>query len=491
MTGLINYLPLGIICFFMFIPLWIGGKAAKKSTATREDFFVQNREMSTAAAFFTTCTTWWSSFAFLGSVAFFYSRGPVYWIGMGWNVFFGIIYLFLGKRIWNHGREKGCVTPIDFFDDIYRSKPLSLLVTLIMIVFTLFYLHVQLFGGAILIDFASGGIISWRLSGLIFCTIMVIYLWEGGIRAVAWTDVFYGLLIFSTILVGGFFLAHQAGGISNTFRKIAEIDSSYILLPGPFGTDGELLWIAMFFIIPIGAFMGPQMWIRVYAVKEEKTFHIMPFLLSITAVTYIGSVLSGKAGIILQPENVEKPEYVIAVLLAENSPVWFMSLILCGGAAAALSTANSQVHSLSTLISNDIYKKYINPKAAERKVVGISKKAVVVFCLMAYITMSNAPEMLVISGLVALSGTAQLVVPAAGALFWKKSNAKAAVLGLLSGLALLLFFTFFDEINTPIHQGFLALVVNAVVFIILSLILPTDFALRSRINETIILFKMQ
>jgi len=490
MTGLLSFLPLGIICLFMFIPLWIGGKASKRSTETIDDFFVQNREMSTVTAFFTTWATWWSAFAFLGSVAFFYARGPVYWIGIGWNVFFGILYMVIGRRLWAHGKKNGCVTPIDFFDDIYRSKPLSIMATAIMVVFTLSYIHVQLFGGSILIDFASGGIISWRISGLIFCTIMIIYLWEGGIRAVAWTDVFYGTLTFGCMLSCGFFLAQKTGGVSNTFMKIAEIDSSHLLLPGPFGVDGELLWISMFFILPIGAFMGPQMWIRVYAVKEEKTFHIMPFLLSITTIAYVGSVLSGNAGIILHPGHTEMPEYIIAVLLSENSPLWFMSLILCGGAGAALSTANSQVHSVAALVSTNIYKTYINPKAAERKVVGIGKKAVVAFCVMGYITMSNAPDLLIFSGLLALSGTAQLIVPTVGALFWKSSNAKAAVWGLACGLACVLLFTFFPTDLISAHPGLLGLGVNAAIFITLSLTLPADIATRHRIQESIILSKI-
>jgi len=489
MYNFVSYLPLITICLFMFIPLWLGGEASKKSTETVEDFFVQSREMSTVTAFFTTWSTWWSSFAFLGSVAFFYSRGPVYWIGIGWNVLFGLIYLLLGKRIWIHGRQNECVTPIDFFDDIYRSRALSVMVTIIMVIFTLSYLHVQLFGGAILIDFASGGVLSWQLIGLIFCTIMIIYLWEGGIRAVAWTDIFYGILIFGSILFCGFFLINQTGGISNTFMEIARIDSRHLLLPGPLGVDGEWLWIAMFFIIPIGAFMGPQMWIRIYAVKEEKTFNIMPFLLSVTAIPYIGSMLSGNAGILLHPDHPEHQEYILAILLSETAPLWFTSIILCGGAAAALSTANSQVHSLSALISVDIYKKYMNTKAAERKIVGIAKKAIVAFCFMSYFTMGTVPDLLVFSGMFAMSGTAQLAVPAAGALFWSKSNAKAAIWGLACGFTCLFLFTLlFDRVS--IYPGFLALGVNAAVFIALSLSLPTDLHTSHRIRESIILSKI-
>ncbi|MCL1981627.1 MAG: sodium:solute symporter family protein, partial [Clostridiales bacterium] len=460
-----SYLSMAIICLFMFVPLWLGGEASKKSIGTIEDFFILNRGLSTALAFFTIWATWWSSFAFLGSTAFFYARGPVYWTGIGWNVLFGLIYLLFGKRIWRHGKQNGCITPVDFFDEAYRFKPLSLLATLTMLVFTLLYLHLQLFGGSILIDIASGGIISWRVSGLIFCTVMIIYLWEGGMRAVAWADIFYGVLVFGSMLSCGFFLAHKAGGIGSMFMHIAETEPERLLLPGPFGSEGEMLWITMFIIIPLGAFMGPQVWLRVYSVKEERTFDVMPFLLSISTVAYVGSVLSGNAGAILHPEYTEQPEYIIAVLLIEHAPFWFMNIILCGAAAAALSTANSQIHAVSALVSINVYKKYINPKAAERNIVGVGKKTVVAFCLLAYLTLNNTPNMLVFSGLLALSGTAQLIVPAAGALFWRKSNAVAAFWGLASGLAslVLLFFFFGDKLF--VYPGLLALLINTAVFV--------------------------
>jgi len=248
-----------------------------------------------------------------------------------------------------------------------------------------------------------------------------------------------------------------------------------------------MFWIAMFFVVPIGAFMGPQMWLRVYAVKEEKTFNIMPFLLSITAIAYIGPMLSGNAGIILRPDYAGQPEYLLAALLIEHGPFWFMNIVLCGGAAAALSTANAQVHSLSALVTINIYKKHIKPMAAERKTVRVGKIAVVAFCMMAYLTMTNVPDLLVFSGLLAMSGTAQLIVPVAGALYWKKSNSIAALCGILAGIITLISAFFFFADRVYIYPGFLALLINALVFVSLSLILPADFSTRRKIQRLIIL----
>ncbi|NLY71525.1 MAG: sodium:solute symporter family protein, partial [Clostridiales bacterium] len=68
-----------IIALFMIIPLVIGAIAGRKSIPTTEDFFVQGRGMGSIAVFFTVAATWWSAFAFMGSNAYFYLKGPLYW----------------------------------------------------------------------------------------------------------------------------------------------------------------------------------------------------------------------------------------------------------------------------------------------------------------------------------------------------------------------------------------------------------------------------
>ena len=104
-----------------------------------------------------------------------------------------------------------------------------------------------------------------------FYLVMIIYLWAGGLRAVAWADVFYGVLIFFGLLAGGFILISAAGGVDYTFSKLIAERPELILLPKHSPTAGISMWIGMFIIMPIGALMGPQMWIRMFATKEKKT----------------------------------------------------------------------------------------------------------------------------------------------------------------------------------------------------------------------------
>ena len=127
--------PIIIILIFTLIPLLIGSMASQNSIATIPDFFICGRSMGTIISFFTVYATWWSSFAFLGSISYFYSVGSVYWTAIAWNVLFGILYMWFGLKISTYGKEKGYITPIHFFSDIYGSQILNIIVTVTMIVF--------------------------------------------------------------------------------------------------------------------------------------------------------------------------------------------------------------------------------------------------------------------------------------------------------------------------------------------------------------------
>ncbi len=464
-----NVLAILIIGAFMYIPLWLGSIAGEKSLDTTEDFFVQSRSMGGVAVFFTVFATWWSSFAFLGSNAYFYMMGPVYWSAIGWNILFGVLYYVIGKRIWYYGKKNNYITPSDFFRDMYESDFLANLVAVIMLVFTLPYLQIQLTGGAYLIEVASGGMIPWKMAGIIFYGVIVIYVWVGGLRAVAWTDIFYGILSFFGMVLGGFYLASKVGGVETLFNILKETAPESLTLPGPMGDAGPMLWVSMFLLTPLGALMGPQLWTRMYAVKSPKVFNIMPFLLSLVAIAYIGSMLVGSTGIILEPQ-MERPDTILPVMLLKYASFALASLILAGGAAAAMSTANSQIHSMSAVYTIDVHNRYIHKNLEQKELVWVGRLAILVFATIAYLMSVFIPGWLVKIGLVGMSGTAQVIVPTVGALFWKKSNAKGAVLGLLTGITLLSVFTFVPGLKVPfgVHPGLLSLIVNITMFILVS-----------------------
>ena len=481
----INAGAIVIIALFMLIPLVLGFVARGKSLPTTEDYFVQGRSMSSVAVFFTVAATWWSAFAFMGSNGYFYTRGPLYWTAIAWNILFGLLYFVIGKRIWHFGKRNNYITPKDFFKHHYGSEKLGNIVAIIMLVFTIPYLQIQLSGGAYLIEVASGGMITFPLAALLFYVVIIIYVWSGGLRAVAWTDVFYGVLLFFGMIFAGMYIVNSNwGGATDMFEALRASRPENLSLAG----TSWMGWIAMFIITPIGSFMGPQLWTRMYAVKTGRLFNLMPFLLGFAAIAYVGSMLVGNSGVLLEPE-IANADYILPTVLYKGAPFVLASLIIACGAAAAMSTANSQIHSMAAVYTIDFHKTYINKEITEAKLVWVGRWTILILSAIAYLLCLYNTNLLVTVGLVALAGTAQVIVPTVGALFWKRSTVAGAISGLIVGIGLLCAFQFIPPFNPPGFfasggAGLFALICNAVVFFVVSsLTTKRPDAITDEINE--------
>lgn len=476
----VNSMILLLICVFAFIPLLLAEIARNRSLSTISDFFLQGRGMKTFPMYATVFATWMSAFAFMGAIAYFYEQGPIYMTTVGWDALFAVLFYAVGRRIWFYGKSYGYVTPTDFFSDIYGSKALSVTVTAITIIFTMLYIQIQMVGGLFLIRIATDGYISWKVSGLIFFAILVIYLWAGGLRAVALTDAFYGVLIIVTIIGCGLFLMKTAGGMEVMFSRVIADDVAHVTLTGEEGPKRIGLWLTLFIIVPVGAFMGPQMWIRNYAAKSSANFELLPLLLCISSIICIGTLFAGSASILLNEKGAEG-DTLIASLMLQYAPPLVCALVFLGIAAAILSTANSQIHALAAIYTMDLHKKYVNRKVTEKNLLSVAKWAVLVISMASYVLILVIPQNIFDLGVIAMGGMAQLIVPVLGALFWSRSTAGGALSGLWSGILVFFLSTALSGLEAS-YCAIFGLAVNLCFFIAVSLICGRNNPISDKIR---------
>jgi SSS family solute:Na+ symporter len=141
---------------------------------------------------------------------------------------------------------------------------------------------------------------------------------------------------------------------------------------------------------------------------------------------------------------------------------------------------------MSAVYTVDIHQQYIDKNSNQTKLVWVGRIAILVFALVAYFMSIFIPGLLVTIGLVALSGTAQVIVPTVGALAWKKSTTAGAIAGLLVGIGVLCLITFVPGVKAPwgLHSGLFALILNTIAFVVVSLVTPQrDAALLAKIDD--------
>jgi len=139
-------------------------------------------------------------------------------------------------------------------------------------------------------------------------------------------------------------------------------------------------------------------------------------------------VLNADAIVLATPEIAGLP-YVIAGLVA------------AGGLAAALSTADGLLLTISNALSHDVYYKMINPHATTKKRLTVARVLLLGVAAIAAYAASHAPATILAIVAWAFSIAAASFFPALVlGIFWKRANRAGAVAGMLVGFGLTVFY---------------------------------------------------
>ncbi|WP_194720876.1 sodium:solute symporter family protein [Noviherbaspirillum malthae] len=132
---------------------------------------------------------------------------------------------------------------------------------------------------------------------------------------------------------------------------------------------------------------------------------------------------------------------VLATPEIAGLPYVISGLIAAGGLAAALSTADGLLLTISNALSHDIYYKTVDPKASSQKRVTISKLLLLVVALVAAYAASLKPGDILSMVGAAFSLASSALFPALVlGVFWKRANQQGAIAGMLTGFAICVYY---------------------------------------------------
>ena len=298
--------------------------------------------------------------------------------------------------------------------------------------------------------------------------------------------------------------------------------------PGRTPADSEVArrnFLALVFVLMVGTAALPHILMRYYTtpgvVETRRSvfwslFFIMLLYLTVPAYAVlakweiyenvIGSNLAilpswvaswGKVGLvrvedingdgILQLAELSLNSDVIVLATPEIAglPYVVTGLVAAGGLAAALSTADGLLLTISNALSHDLYYKVINPKATTQRRLVIAKSQLLVVAVVAAWVASLRPDNIMFMVGLAFSIAASAFFPALVlGIFWKRANRWGAVAGMLAGLGVTLYYAtrthpFFGGGMeqawwgiSPISAGVFGVPLGFLVIILVSLLTP-------------------
>ena len=456
----------GLIFLYLLVSLGLGVVANRRMTVDLEDFLLYGRKAGFVVLYLTVVATYHSAFAFLGSGGFFYTHGIGFWAAGTWTVLVGGITWVLGTRIWALGKRFGYITPADMLADFYESEGVRVAVALVSVLFTILYIQVQAQGLGYIISVASGGRISFALGTLILLGVAAAYLMAGGLRAVYWTDVLQGIWMYLAVWIGALVLSFQLfGGPLELWRAVAAEHPELLTVPGPRGFFTPGMWVGMTVALSFGIVLQPHIFIRYYTAVDARTIRWLGATTPIYLMTlYIPAALVGLGGAVVLP-GLEIPDQVFPELLFRYANPWLTGLILAGATAAAMSTLDSILHANMTVLTRDIYERYLARGRSAGHYVLVGRLIVLALLVVGYLLSVKTYAFLVTLVTLSGAGALQLLPAVLGVCFpGGRLLTRAGVLaGLGAGLATL----YLTLIVTPhplgMHGGIWSLAVNFLV----------------------------
>jgi cation/acetate symporter len=469
-------------------------------TGHMDEYYVAGRRVPALFNGMATGADWMSAASFIGMAGTLYAQGyDGLAFVMGWTGGYVLVALFLAPFL----RKFGQYTVPDFLGARYGGNLARSIGILCAITASFTYVIAQIYGAGIItsrflgVELVTGVWIG--LAGVLVCSLL------GGMRAVTWTQVAQYVILIIAYLAPVVWLSVKVTGnpvpqlaYGDVLTQIGGLEQQLGVTAGhamPFVKNDRVNFLALTFCLMVGTAALPHILMRFFttpSVREARKsvgwslFFI--FLLYFTAPAYavfakfevythvIGQEIASlpawvaswsKVGLVSVCDAVnamatikgctangngdsilQLTELVInadAIVLATPEiaglPYVISGLVAAGGLAAALSTADGLLLTISNALSHDLYYKMIDPKASPTRRLMVARMLLLGVAAIAAYAASHAPATILSIVAWAFSIAAASFFPALVlGIFWKRANRAGAVTGMIVGFGLTVFY---------------------------------------------------
>ena len=466
MSSFYVYLAITIYIIIGFLVAYASRKGMKEGVI---EYFLSSRSTGGFVAALSYSATTYSAFMMVGLAGFTYSGG----VGA---LGFELVYLsglalvaFFGPRFWLVGKKFGYVSPYEMLGDRYNNKWISIVSAIAACIFLIPYLAVQLMGVGYLMSGLSGGDIPYMAGVIIAGLLAIAWAIIAGMRSVTWTDSLQSLImIVVSVFILFFIIYKHLGGFASFFGSIESKYSNFLSVPGPgffkFKTFLGLTLPWFFFSIS-----NPQVSQQLFIPRSLSAMKTMiKGFLGFGFVYTLVSVLWGFSTKLLIP-GLENPDLATPTLLGSEYVPTILGLIaMIGITAAAISTVDSIMLTLSSLVVRDLYGNK-EENISEGKELKIGKVVILIIAFAGLIFASFELDLIATLSVASSVGLLVVVPTIFGAFFWYKATAPAAISSILIGSATALYLQFSGLKPLGHWPGVWTIIVTTLVFVVVSL----------------------
>jgi SSS family solute:Na+ symporter len=402
--------------------LWIGRRVRQAG-----EFFVAGRRLGPGVLFATFVAANIGAGSTVGAAGLGYRDGLSAWWWVGSAGLGSIVLaLWVGPRIRQLAAAHDLRTVGDFLEWRYGPAVRATIAALLW-VGTLAILAGQLIALAWVLNVVAG--VPKAAGCLVGGLVMTTYFAAGGLLGSASVNVLQ-----LVVLLGGFalawpFVAQTTGGLS---ALGASGDAARLSLWHT-GADGRSGWILLALLGP-AFIVSPGLLQKIYGARDDRTVRLgvglnALVLLAFAAVPPLFGMLAR-----LRHPGLDNPELALPTVLVRDVPAAVGSLGLAALFSAEVSSADAILFMLATSLSQDLYRRFVRPRADDRHLLRVARMAAVAGGALGVVLAIAAPSIIGVLTIFYTLLTVSLFVPVLAGLFSRRPGSAEALAAIAAGV---------------------------------------------------------
>lgn len=354
------------IGLYFLCALGVGAYSYQKRTSAA-DFLMGNRSLNYWLTALAAHASDMSNWLFMGYPAIIFVGGLFKgWVAIGLSLCMLLNWQWIAPKLRILTEKSGDLTLSGFFESRLNDHTglIRLFSAAICFLFYAIYIAAGLVGLGHLAESLFG--ISYTVGILCGIGIVIAYVLIGGYVTLAWLDLFQGLFLLGVIVAVPLLILPSVENF--------EISSS--LIPNLKGLtlfqiiSMSLGWGLGYFGQPhiLTKFMGIR---NPDEIKQSKRVGMSWMILSLAAATFVGLV-----AIPYFTSGIGDPEMIFIEMVKGSFSPFLASFILCAIIAAIINVMSSQMLVISSILSEDFYKKFFPKSATQKKRLLVSRLAI-------------------------------------------------------------------------------------------------------------------
>jgi SSS family solute:Na+ symporter len=289
-----------------------------------------------------------------------------------------------------------------------------------------------------------------------------------------WTDSLQALVMIVASSIVAILVVSELGGFTGMFETVAERKPEMLTVPGPglFSLQTFIgLTIPWFFF----SISNPQVSQRLFMPESKAALRRMLLIFLCFGLIYtLVSVIWGFSAFVAFPE-LERADLATSVLLASDFvPPVLGVIVMVGILAAAVSTIDSILLTLSSMLARDVYGNVSGDQSDHRQL-WIGKLVIPVISVLALGFAALELSLISILSVAASAGLVVTVPAIVGAFFWKRGTAAGALVSIAGGGLFVIAMYLTGNKLFGYNAGILGLPVSTLLFVGVSLLTrPSD-----------------